>query len=283
MKYCLLTFDIEEWYQVENFKILIDYKDWHNKPSSVFTNTNRIIEILDDFNIKATFFILGWIAENYPDLVKFIHDNGHEIASHGYNHELVTSLDDKTVKSDIEKSKYLLENLIGDQLLGYRAPSFSIRDNLINILSELGFKYDSSFNPFQLNNRYGSLNLPTKKTGHIYQFANDLYEIPVSTLKVFNIDIPISGGAYFRLIPHRIFQKLVKIQLKKYNIYTFYLHPWELEPEQPRIKNIPINYRIRHYTGLSRTKIKLEKLIAFLKSQECKFLTMSEYIKSNNA
>jgi hypothetical protein len=142
----------------------------------------------------------------------------------------------------------------------------------------MGFVYDSSYNPFQLNARYGSISLPVSKIKRIYQFGSGLYEIPASVLNFGKYTFPISGGAYFRLLPFRLFRQLIKMKLSQDGIYTFYLHPWELEPEQPRVKNIPFNFRIRHYTGLKNTAKNLDKLILSLKEEDCKFLTIKSYL-----
>ncbi len=279
-KYCLFTFDVEEWFQVENFKSVIKRGDWENKQSSVQENTRKILDILKEHQIESTFFILGWIAEMFPKLIEDIKACGHEIASHGYKHDLVSTLDDQVIYDDVKKSRSILENIIGEKIIGYRAPSFSVTNNLINILSDLGFSYDSSYNPFQLNDRYGSITVPDKKTSHIYQLENGLYEVPASTIGLHRYEFPISGGAYFRLLPFTLFKSLVRYKIRQDNIYCFYLHPWELEPEQPRVTNIPLNYRLRHYTGLAKTTNKLNKLITCLKDDGCKFMTIQNYINT---
>lgn len=278
IKTCLISLDVEEWFQVENFKRVINKSDWQGYKSSVMENTRNTLLLFKKYDVRATFFILGWIAERLPELVTEIVTSGHEIASHGYGHDLISNLENSEIYNDISKSKNIIEKISNIKVLGYRAPSFSISDQLIEILGDLGFKYDSSYNPFSLNDRYGTLNTPMRNAKDIYRLYNDLYEIPVSSLKLLKREIPISGGAYFRIIPFTIFSRMVKSKLQKEDLYTFYLHPWEIEPGQPRIRNIPFNYRFRHYTGLSRTKGKFEKLIVFLKNQGCQFLTMKDYI-----
>jgi len=278
-KTCLISLDVEEWFQVENFKGVIKESDWPVYTSSVLKNTQKLLLLFKKYDVRATFFLLGWIAEKLPELLTEIISSGHEIASHGYGHTLINKMKTADIMNDISKSKNIIEEITNTKVWGYRAPSFSINDELIEILGDLGFAYDSSYNPFSFNDRYGTLNTPMENVKDIFQLHNNLYEIPVSSVKILNKDIPISGGAYFRLIPFTVFKRMVKAKLKKVDLYTFYLHPWEIEPEQPRIKNIPLNYRIRHYTGLSRTKRKLEKLIIFLKQQGCQFLTMSDYIQ----
>jgi polysaccharide deacetylase family protein (PEP-CTERM system associated) len=276
---CALTFDIEEWFQVENLRDAIKKKDWWEIRSTVANNTHRIIEILEELEISATFFILGWVAEKAPELVRTINIHGHEIASHGSDHKLTYSLSDHDLQFDIQRSKSLLEEIIGKDVTGYRAPNFSVDERLIKILQHLGFRYDSSYNPFKLNKRYGTLQLPEQSEKTIYKLSNSFYEIPLSTVNLLGQHIPMAGGAYFRLFPSIIFNCLVKQKIKRDGFYNFYLHPWEFEPEQPRIKNIPLNYRIRHYTGLKKTGKKLEKLIVLLKSQGCEFVTLRDYVK----
>ena len=277
---CLLTFDVEEWFQVENLKGAIYKEDWDSKNSSVVKNTEKILNILSLHSIKATFFVLGWIAEKNPELVRKIKNSGHEIASHGYGHDLTYKLSDEELNKDLSYSKKILEEIISGPVLGYRAPSFSVDDRVIKILMQLGYKYDSSFNPFKLNKRYGSITLPMKQVNNIYQIENNFFEIPVSSLSINSTQIPIGGGAYFRLFPAAIFNYLVKKKICQDGFYSMYLHPWEFEPEQPRIKNIKLNYKIRHYTGLSKTAPKLETLILSLKNQDCSFLTISEYLQT---
>ncbi len=279
-KYCFLTFDVEEWFQVENLKDAVNPSAWEQYASSVDKNVKRILDILSRFSIKGTFFFLGWVAERHPKLVKEIHKAGHEIASHGYNHQLTSELNDQKLQSDILDTKKRLEDDTGMQVLGYRAPSFSISDRLIDILKETGYQYDSSYSPFKLNSRYGTIHRSLKKTaGSLYAYDNGLFEVPVSIWRNGKMSIPIGGGAYFRLMPFSVFSRFVHHYLKQNDYYSFYLHPWEFEPEQPRIKTIKFNYKIRHYTGLYKTNEKLDKLIRLLKTHHCQFSTISDYLQ----
>ena len=278
-KTCLLTFDIEEWFQVENLKGAISREHWKEMPSTVQKNTGRILDLLERFNINATFFILGWVAERQPDLVKNIYTRGHEIACHGYGHERVNQLEADDALQDISKSKDILESIINKEVVGYRAPNFSISDSILEHLKKLNFTYDSSYNPFRLNTRYGSISGSLKKAGEgCYLIDNGLYELSLSSFNLLKLPIPIGGGAYFRIIPFWIFKWLVNRKLQQEPVFNFYLHPWEFEPEQERVKNIRWDYRFRHYYGLSRTAQKLEKLILFLKDLDCEFLTIHEYV-----
>jgi polysaccharide deacetylase family protein (PEP-CTERM system associated) len=281
IKSCLLTFDVEEWYQVENLRSAFPKNKWKNQQSTVFKNTRRIFDVLEKYNIKATFFILGLVAEASPELVKLISEQGHEIASHGTGHDLTYNLNENELYEDIKSSKENLEQLSESKILGYRAPNFSVNQKLIKILKDLNFEYDSSYNPFQLNKRYGKLEVEAaeEKNG-FYRLDENFYEIPLSTVKVLGNHVPMAGGAYFRIFPFPIFKKLVKAKLNRDGLYHFYLHPWEFEPEQPKIKNIKLNYRLRHYTGLKKTEAKFEKLIKFLIKMDCQFLTISEYLNT---
>ena len=278
-KNCLFTFDIEEWFQVENLKGAITNDEWKFKKSTVVKNTEKILEILDKHNIKGTFFILGWIARGKKDLIKRIASNNHEIACHGFNHDIAYHLDQNKLYSDISDSKAILEDICSQQVTGYRAPSFSISDNILGILKGLNFEYDSSYNPFKWNNRYGQINSPLKKiSSGCYQTQHGIYEVPMSTLSFFNLNFPVGGGAYFRIMPFFIFKRLVNSVLKNKEFYNFYLHPWEFEVNQERIKNIKWQYKFRHYYGLHRTEEKLEKLIMLLKESDCNFLTVKDYV-----
>ncbi|MCK5076579.1 MAG: polysaccharide deacetylase family protein [Calditrichia bacterium] len=275
-----LSFDIEEYFQVENLRNAIPKEEWQNYNSSVEKNTRRILNVLEKFGVKGTFFILGMIAEKLPGLVLELLERGHEVASHGYGHDMTARLNDKELEEDIRKSKTILESIIEKPVLGYRAPNFTVDDRVISVLKKHNFLYDSSFNPFQLHGRYGSITAPlNKKRFGIMQAENGLYEIPISTLSLPKVEFPIGGGAYFRIFPFYVFNNLVKKKIKKEGFYNFYLHPWELEPEQPRVNGLSFNHRFRHYYGLNRTERKLEKFIKFLQKQNCEFVTMEEMVE----
>ncbi|KPK96508.1 MAG: polysaccharide deacetylase [Omnitrophica WOR_2 bacterium SM23_72] len=255
-----LSFDIEDWFQVENLRQVCPYETWEKQEIRVEKNTERLLELLQKFNQKATFFILGWIAEKKPELVKKIAALGHEIASHGYKHELVYTLTPKEFEEDLLKSKKMLEDLTGQLVIGYRAPSFSITEKslwAIDILSQNGFKYDSSIFPTSLHDRYG---LKMSST-YTFTFENGLTEFTLSTFRLGGINLPIAGGGYFRLLPYGMLKKF----LKKFNEegchFIFYLHPWEIDGKQPRV-NIKYSYRFRHYINLDKTYAKLERLLS---------------------
>ncbi len=261
----LLTFDVEDWFQVENFKKYIPYSSWNSKELRVEKNTNELLDLLDSVSVpvQATFFILGWIAERYPDLVRKIQKRGHEVASHGFDHHLCYNQSPDDLRDDLLRSKELLEDLTGRQVAGYRAPSFSITDNTIALVREVGYLYDSSFNSYEGHGRYGALSLPqnAEPDAPIYAITSSFYEIPVSNLRVGSKVIPWGGGGYFRLLPAFLHGFGVKRILGQKKCYTFYMHPWEIDPKQPRVKEAKFFFRFRHYVNLHTTKKKLKFFI----------------------
>ena len=283
-KTILLTFDVEDWFQVENFKEYIPYSSWEDKELRVEKNTTELLDLLDDAptQIQATFFVLGWIAERYPDLVREIHKRGHEVASHGFDHHLCYNQTPEELRQDLIKSKKLLEDLIGTEVTGYRAPSFSITDDVIKIVQNVGYLYDSSYNSYGGHGRYGSLTLPKeyKWDAPLQALSLDFYEIPVSNLRIADTVIPWGGGGYFRLIPSFLHLAGVRRILQENNCFTFYMHPWEIDPVQPRVKEARPFFRFRHYVNLRRTKKKLRKLIAG--NAEHSFLTCNEFISKSS-
>lgn len=282
-KSILLTFDVEDWFQVENFKPYIDFSTWNSFEIRVRKNTDNILDLLDSFpfSVKATFFILGWVAEKFPGLVHQIHSRGHEVASHGFNHHLCTHLDTETLGRDLADSKSLLEDLTGERIFGYRAPSFAITDKVLESIVQAGYRYDSSFNSFSAHGRYGTISLgkATKKNS-AYLFKDNFYEIPVTNLELFNRILPIGGGGYFRLYPLFFFNSCVQKILKKQDAFVFYAHPWEFDPDQPRVHRASKWFKFRHYVNLDKTEKKLRSMIsAFF---DCQFITCLDYIKKIN-
>ncbi len=257
----LLSVDVEDWFQVENLKAAIDKKSWDTNVSRVERNINLILDLLGQKNAKATFFILGWIAERYPALIKKIHSEGHEIACHGYNHELVYKLTPEKFRQDVSRAQDVLENITGEKVIGYRAPSFSITDWAFDILISLGFRYDSSLFLTVAHNRYGKLKTIPIPSDSVFELKKDFYQVMLSSLEIKGVKLPWSGGFYFRFIPYNIFKYGINEILKKKNLFLFYIHPWEFDPEQPRVKNIKLNYRLRHYSNLRKTEYKFKRLL----------------------
>ncbi len=273
-----MTIDVEEWFQVENLKSAISRSEWETCDSSVTKNINIILDIFKEYDVRSTFFILGWLADRNPIIVKKIFDHGHEVASHGYGHSVISELNDSQLYDDIKKSKQILEKLIQNPIRGYRAPNFSVNDNVIDILKDLNFNYDSSYNPFQIHSRYGSLEKYYIKDANITKLSNGIYEIPISSIKIGGMNFPIGGGAYFRLLPYFLFKNLALRKASQDNLYNFYIHPWEFEPNQPRIKGIGLSHHLRHYSGLNKTVYRLKKLIKAFKQNNFSFLTIKDYL-----
>jgi polysaccharide deacetylase family protein (PEP-CTERM system associated) len=274
-KIICLTFDIEDWFQVENLREKFPPAVWPDCESRVENNTKKILTLLDKYNIKGTFFILGWIAERFPNLVKEISSKGHEIASHGYGHIINYQLSNDKIVEDIKKSKEILENITDQKVKGYRAPNFSITENIMATLKEFGFQYDSSYHPFSKNKRYGQIEM--ERNGYFYR-KNEIIEVPLSVLKNNLVEIPIGGGGYFRLYPYPIFKQLSRYYFNKQDYLVMYFHPWEFDPEQPKVRDIKLSYRFRHYVGLKKNFSKLDKFIQSYVKKEFKFKRLIEII-----
>lgn len=263
-----LSFDIEDWFQVENLRTAISRSEWEKLELRVEANTRRILAVLREANARATFFILGWVAERCPELVRDIDREGHEIASHGFAHDLVYDLTPEAFRTDLLRSKQVLEDIVKKPVVGYRAPSFSITPrNLwaLDILKESGFEYDSSVFPVSMHDRYGfpgSSALP-------FVWPNGLVEIPLSVCRLAGLALPVAGGGYFRLLPYAYFRRLLNRLNRHGEAVTFYMHPWELDPGQPRVQ-VPWFYRFRHYVNLSKTELRLRRLL-----KDFRFTTLS--------
>jgi len=279
----LLTFDVEDWFQVENFKEYIAFDSWDSRKLRVEKNTYTILNLLDSFTFKpkATFFILGWIAQRLPHLVKEINNRGHEVANHGNLHHLCTKQSSQEVFKDLKSGKEILEDIIGKKIYGYRAPSFAINNDILQIIKETGHVYDSSFNSFSMHGRYGTIDLANKdKKGIATEISNKFYELPISNITIRHTILPLGGGGYFRLIPFPLFKLGMNQVLKKDNAFLFYSHPWEFDPDQPRVEQASNGFKFRHYINLDKTHKKLELLIKNFKNSE--FRTCFDYIGYNN-
>ena len=275
----LLTFDVEDWFQVENFKEYIPFDSWESHKLRVEKNTHTILDLLDSFAFKpkATFFVLGWIAQRLPNLVKEINNRGHEVANHGNLHHLCTKQSSKEIFKDLKNGKEILEDIIGQKVYGYRAPSFAINNDILKIIEETGHVYDSSFNSFSMHGRYGTIDLAGKdKQGIATEISDNFFEIPISNLKIRQKILPLGGGGYFRLIPFPIFKLGMNQVIKKDKAFVFYSHPWEFDPEQPRVEQASKGFKFRHYINLNKTHKKLKALINSFK--ELEFKTCIDYI-----
>jgi polysaccharide deacetylase family protein (PEP-CTERM system associated) len=256
-----ITVDVEDYFQVSAFENSIDRNDWDSLEHRIVQNMNKTFEIFSRNSVKATFFVLGWIAERYPEIVKKIIENGHELASHGYGHQRVSDLTPVQFSEDIRRAKAILEDLSGQEVVGYRAPSYSIGEKNIwalQVLAEAGYQYSSSIYPIK-HDHYGFPQAPRfafreEKTGII--------EIPISTLKINSRLFPAGGGGFFRFYPYFLSKWAIKkINQDDNEPVIFYFHPWELDANQPRQKNISIKSRFRHYLNLSSTETRLDRLL----------------------
>ena len=316
-KAILLTVDVEDWFQVENFKPWIPFSTWDSCDLRVERNVHRLLDLFDEIEVrgqktedrgqnsevgsqkeeaenmqppnlpasqipterrsKATFFVLAWIAERLPQLIREIQSRGHEVASHGCDHKLSNQLSHDALKIELDDSKKILEDIIGGPVKGFRAPSFAISNYVMGKIAESGYRYDSSLNSFKIHNRYGTLDLSLKeKNGSAVKISNTFYEMPISNYKFGNLIFPIGGGGYFRIIPLFIFLRMVKSILKKERAYLFYIHPWEIDSNQPRVNQASFTKKFRHYHNLNKNFFKLTKLIEGFR--HCNFITCSQYI-----
>ena len=267
-----MTIDLEDWFHTQSFNGVIPKSEWGQQTNRVVRTTNLILNHLDRNQIKATFFVLGWVAEREPGLIKTIQQEGHEIASHGYEHDIVYHLTPEQFRNDIRKSSEIIQNITGEKLLGYRAPNFSITDWAIEILVEEGFRYDSSLFPTFFHDRYGKLSTFKIENKPFFELKKGFWEVPLSSLELSALKLPWSGGGYFRLLPYNIFKIGVSLILKKKGIYNFYIHPWEFDPEQPKIKAMPKSDHFRHYNNLHLTTKRFSLLINSFPFQSVKDL-----------
>jgi polysaccharide deacetylase family protein (PEP-CTERM system associated) len=256
-----MTVDVEDYFQVSAFEESIHRKDWNKLPCRVETNTRRILELFAEHEVYATFFVLGWVAERYPGLVRQIADLGHEVASHGFSHVRVTQQQPREFSRDISKTKALLEDISGSEVCGYRAASYSIVADTLwahELLQEAGYRYSSSIYPIR-HDLYGIPDAPR----FAYRPENgELLEIPVTTLPLFKNNLPCGGGGYFRLLPYRVSRWAMKqVNHKDGEACVFYFHPWEIDPDQPRQAGINWKTRFRHYLNLGRMKGRIASLL----------------------
>lgn len=264
------TVDLEEWFCSHNLKAAIKFNDWEKLESRIEKNTHSLLDLLNRNKTKATFFALGWVAERYPNLIKTIYNEGHEIASHGYAHQQITLQTQRQFEIDIKQSVQVLEGIIGRKPIGYRAPAFSITKETqwaLPILRKHGFKYDSSVYPFSLHPDYGDERVPLS----IYSNAG-LIEIPLSCASIGRFRMPCSGGAYLRFYPYQLFILLARRVVKQERPFIFYIHPWEIDETLPKVK-LQFSKSLRHYYNTSSTFVKIERLI-----KEFEFTTIQRSI-----
>lgn len=256
-----LTVDIEDYFQVSAFEDLVVRKDWSRLEHRVEANTHKVLDLFAQQNVKSTFFVLGWVAQQYPQLITRIINEGHELASHGFYHQRLTQLSRAEVENDITSSKGILEDISGAAIKGYRAPSFSINQSniwVLDVLAELGFQYSSSTYPVK-HDLYGEPTWPRKA----YKTQSGIIEIPLSTLQLASRNWPISGGGYFRILPFWLSRWAInRFKKTETQPYMFYFHPWEIDPLQPRFTQAKTKSKFRHYSNLSTMESKITKLLS---------------------
>ncbi|MEO9600725.1 XrtA system polysaccharide deacetylase [Parasphingorhabdus sp.] len=253
-----MSVDIEDWFQVGAFETVIDRTDWDKLEHRVERNIEAVLALFDEMNVKATFFILGWVAERYPALMQQIANAGHEIANHSYDHARVFTLSPDQFRADLDTSRKILEDTSGQKVLGYRAPSFSIDQRTPwahEILAEQGYAYSSSVAPIN-HDHYGWAGSPRFAWKPVEQ--SELIELPVTTVKLGGRTLAAGGGGFFRLLPYALYERSIeKMHRDDGHGAIFYFHPWEIDPDQPRVNNAPVRSKLRHYTNLKRMRAKL--------------------------
>lgn len=271
-----LSIDVEDYFQVSAFEAISPASTWGTRESRVERNTDKILSVLSMHSVKATFFVLGWVAQQFPDLVKRIASDGHEVASHGYGHQRVCNQSRQEFREDIRRSKNLLEDITGKPVFGYRAPSYSIsRDTFwaFDELCEANYLYDSSVFPIR-HDFYGIPDWQRFASAAVKVAENDwqpgvaatgelsIMELPITTVQLAGRNFPIAGGGYFRLLPYEITRLgLQRINQREKQNFVFYLHPWEFDPEQPRMNGAGLKSRFRHYLNLHKTEARFERLL----------------------
>jgi polysaccharide deacetylase family protein (PEP-CTERM system associated) len=260
---CAMTIDVEDWFHVENLRPAIARDTWDDRQLRVEANTDRMLGLLDEAGVSATFFVLGWVAERCPRLVRDIADAGHEVASHGYGHELVTRLSPEAFADDVGRARTLLQDLSGQPIDGYRAPCFSITDWALPILQRVGHAYDSSHQPVAGHDRYGVLpGVEADRT--LTEALPGFHEAAVATLPMGRRRLPWGGGGWFRLLPYGLYVRGLRRRLAAWQPVVFYLHPWEIDAAQPRLgrrDGVRRLHAFRHYHALDRTADKWARLL----------------------
>lgn len=261
----LLTIDVEDYFHASGFADRIDPSEWGSLQGRVEYTTRRLLRILGEHDVRATFFVLGWVADRYPSLVREIHDHGHEVASHGWWHRLAYEQAPDEFRDDVVRSRAYLQDLVGDEVLGYRAPSFSITARnrwALEVLAEVGYRYDASIYPIR-RRRYGDPACP-REIHRVLRPAwghEGLWEVPGTTVRLAGLNVPVAGGGYLRAMPLALTRAAIRhLNRREERPATLYLHPWELDPHQPRLPASPGN-RFRHYLNLDRTEERLVRLL----------------------
>ncbi|HEX5731835.1 MAG TPA: XrtA system polysaccharide deacetylase [Blastocatellia bacterium] len=254
-----MSIDLEDWFCVHNMEQAIDKRDWDACEMRVVENTRSILELLARHKTEATFFVLGWVAERAPDLVREIAARGHEIATHGYSHTLLTDMTPESFEEDLRRAIHVTRDCVDQEIVGFRAPSFTVTNKTlwaVEVLTRNGIRYDSSVFPVGFHPDYGMPNASLA----VYRHNDKLVEVPLSCAEIMGKRIPCSGGGYFRIFPYALTKRLLKRCNAQGRPAIFYLHPWELDPKQPRMK-LPLLKKFRHYYNLDKTLARLDRLL----------------------
>jgi polysaccharide deacetylase family protein (PEP-CTERM system associated) len=274
-----MTIDVEDYFHVSVFDGVVPRARWETLESRVCTNTERMLDIFTEHQVKATFFVLGWVAQRYPALVRRIADLGHEVASHGYAHRLVYDQTPRAFREDVRRAKSVLEAASGTRVRGYRAPSYSITPRslwALDVLIEEGHEYDSSIFPIR-HDRYG-IPVSPRHPYLVRRKAGTLIEAPASTALFGSLHLPVAGGGYFRILPYAWTRLgITRVNTREQRPVIFYLHPWEIDPEQPRLAAGFLS-RFRHYRNLGATEARLRRLLT-----EFRFGSMDSVLTSASA
>lgn len=258
-----MSVDVEDYFHVAALSSAIDRAQWNAMEYRAEANVQRLLDLFASKQIRATFFILGWVARRSPQLARQIHAAGHEVASHGMSHQLIYSQTQEVFTSETRESKALLEDQIGAPVLGYRAATYSITGKslwALDVLAEAGFQYDSSIFPIH-HDLYGIPDAAREPSRIKTPAGASIVEFPMSTVDMFGVRVPVSGGGYFRLLPYWLTRAgLRKLNHQQHRSFVFYLHPWEIDPQQPRVR-VGLRSRLRHYTNLDQTEMRLSALI----------------------
>ena len=269
-----MSIDVEDYFHVSVFDGIVPRSSWDRMESRVVANTTRLLDVFDEFQVRSTFFVLGWVGERHPDLVHQIARRGHEVASHGYAHRLIYDQTPSAFRDDVRRAKALLEDACGRRVLGYRAPSYSITPKslwALDVLIEEGYEYDSSIFPIR-HDRYG-IPVSERRPYVIERKAGTLIEVPGSTTQWGPMNLPIGGGGYFRILPYWWTKwGIERVNRSEQRPAVFYLHPWEIDPEQPRLPAGRLG-QFRHYRNLEDTESRLRQLLTHFR-----FDTMESFV-----
>ena len=271
-----MTVDVEDYFHVSAFADVVAPQQWPTLESRVCRNTERLLDVFAEANVQATFFVLGWVAERFPGLVRRIHGAGHELASHSYDHGLVYHKTPESFRHDLRRAKAAIGDAAGVSVAGYRAPSFSVVERslwALDVLIDEGYTYDSSIYPIR-HDRYGIPSWPR----HVHRVERDqggLWELPGSTVRYLRTNVPMGGGGYFRLLPYRwTSMGIRRLNDEERRPAIFYLHPWEIDPDQPRLNASALS-KFRHYRNLDRTESRLRRLL-----REFRFGTVAQLLEN---